>query len=164
MLSRGARSIVMCTLLFASTLIGQQGTTTSGAKCATPEIVNDSKYSPGQVWNYKNRAGESSSTITILRVESLPKVGVIVHVRIDGIKLRNCSGGPSPTSIQHAPFAKDAIDRSVVTLIKERQQLPEYEAGYSDWKAHCGGVYTITVAEMLKVDEATYNNGVSCSE
>jgi hypothetical protein len=164
MLTRIGQLVAMSSILFASTLTGQQETTTAGAKCASPEIVNDSKYSPGQVWSYKNRTGESSSTITILRVESLPKVGIIVHVRIDGIKLKNCSGGPSPNTIQDAPFAKDAIGRSVVTLIKERQQIPEYEAGYSDWKAHCGGVYAITVTEMLKADEATFNNGTNCSE
>ena len=164
MFTRIVQSIAICLLLFASTLTGQQGTATAGEKCVTPEIVSDPKYSPGQVWSYKSRTGESSSTITILRVESLPNIDVIVHVRIDGIKLKNCSGGPSPNAVQHAPFSKDAIDRSVVTLIRKSQQLPEYEAGYSDWKAHCGGVYTVTVAEMLKADEATFNNGMNCSE
>ena len=45
--------------------------------------------------------------------ETLPKVGVIVHVRIDGVQLKNCKGGPAPTTIEHAPFTKIAIDKSV---------------------------------------------------
>jgi hypothetical protein len=116
------------------------------------------------VWSYKARTGEESSTLTILRVESLPKVGVILHVRIDGIKLKNCSGGHSPTTIQHAPFSREAIDRSVLKLVSQGNVIPDYEAGYLNWREHCGGIYTIPVAEMVSVDEKTLNGGMTCSD
>jgi len=163
MQSLSIRSIAICSLLLAMNAFGQQGTDANKTKCAEPQIVTDSKYSPGQVWAYKTRGTENPSTITILRVESLPKVGVIIHIRIDGIKLKNCSGGTSPNVIQDAPFTEDAIDRSVVRLVKQDSQLPDFQAGYADWRAHCGGVYTITVAEMLKADEMTFNAGMNCS-
>ena len=156
------QSSAICSLLIAVGAIGQQGAAANKTKCAEPQLVTDSKYSPGQVWTYKTRGSEDSSTITILRVEDLPKVGVILHVRIDGIKLKNCTSGPSPTTVQHAPFTKDAIDRSVVRIVETDRKLPDYEDGYSDWRVHCGGLYTITVAEMLKADEATFVAGMNC--
>jgi hypothetical protein len=154
---------VSVVLLSVGIAVAQQAPVSPAKKCAEPQVTQDSKFRPGQVWAYQTREGEESSTITILRVESLPKIGVIVHVRLDGIRLKNCSGGPSPTSIGHAPFAKDALDRSVTKLVEKRRALPEYEEGYNNWRQACGGVYTITVAEMLKADEMTFNSGMSCS-
>lgn len=49
----------------------------------------------GQTWHYNARHGEEKSTLSVLKVESLPK-GIIIHIRVDGIRLRNCTGGPEP--------------------------------------------------------------------
>ncbi len=155
-------SWVVCIALAGLVAFGRQELAQTHTKCAVPQDATDTKYSPGQVWSYKTRESEGSSTITILRVETLPKIGRVIHIRIDGINIRNCSGGPSLHVIEHAPFNKDAIDRSVLKLVDQRENLPNYEAGYSDWRAHCGGVYTISVAEMLAVDEQTFNAGMNC--
>jgi hypothetical protein len=132
------------------------------AKCATPQVTNDPKYSPGQVWSYKTRKGEESSTITVLRVETLPKIGTIIHIRIDGVTVKNCSGGPTLHAVEHSPFSKDAIDRSVLEIVGQKQNLPDYHNGYSDWRDHCGGVYTIPVSEAVAADEQVFNSGKSC--
>jgi hypothetical protein len=95
-------------------------------------------------------------------VDSLPAVGVIVHIRIEGFQFRNCSGRPAPTTVDHAPFSKVAIDKSVTHLIKSSPEVPDYLAGYEDWLAHCGGVYTISIAQMLDADDATFNAGMGC--
>jgi len=130
--------------------------------CTSPEPIKDSKFRPGQVWLYKNRASEQKSFLTILRVESLPKVGTIVHIRVDKIRLRNCTGGPEPDNFQHMPFTRDAIERSVTRLQKEGSDIPDYQAGYDEWRGACGGVYTITVAEAVAAGEATFRKGVGC--
>src|SRR5260370_40072455 len=115
--------------------------------CTSPEPVKDPKFHPGQVWIYKSRAGEEKSFLTILRIESLPKVGTIIHIRVDKIRLRNCTGSPEPDNFQHMPFTRDAIERSVTKLQKESSDVPDYQAGYDEWRGACGGVYTITVAK-----------------
>ena len=130
--------------------------------CAQPVPTTDSKYVPGQVWSFSSRSFEPNATLTILRIETLPKIGVVVHVRFDGIRLRNCLGGPEPTTVQHAPFAREAIDRSVVRLLSTGA-VPAYEDGYNSWLSHCGGVYTITAAEMVIADEKTFNSNSGCS-
>jgi hypothetical protein len=130
--------------------------------CPPPEPVKDSKFRPEQVWAYKNRTGEDKSFLTILKIESLPKVGTIIHIRVDNIRLRNCTGGPEPDNFQHMPFTRDAIERSVTKLQKESSDVPDYQAGYDEWRAACGGVYTVTVAEAVAVGEATFRKGVGC--
>jgi hypothetical protein len=141
----------------------QQEPNAHAKTCVEPQGATDPKFSPGQVWSYRTREGEESSTITVLRIESLPKVGVIVHVRIGEIHLKNCSGGPSPTSIGHAPMSREALDRSVTKLLEQRRALPDYEEGYNEWRHACGGVYTISVADVLKADEETFNSRMNCA-
>ena len=105
------------TLLLLSLLA--QGVTAQDKprQCPTPEVAKDSKFAPGQVWAYKTRQNEESSTLTILKVEALPKLGTIIHMRVDKIRLRNCTGGPEPDKFEHMPFARDAIERSAKRLI-----------------------------------------------
>ena len=123
-------------VLFGGLVLTQQGARADKPKCAGPQTFADSKYSPRQVWSYKTRPGESSSIVTILRIETLPKVGVIVHVRIDGVHFKNCTGGPAPTTVQHAPFTKAAIDLSVTRQLRTISEMQESEAGYKDWLEH----------------------------
>ncbi len=106
-------------------------------QCATPHVVDDEKYKPGQVWTYQSRRGEADSTITILRVESSQKVGIILHIRIDGVRFANCHGGPSPDTIEHAPFKREAIEQSTVRLVQS-QPVPDFHRGYDDWISNRG--------------------------
>ena len=98
----------------------------------------------------------------MLRIESLPNVGTIVHVRVDNIRLRNCTGGSQPDTFQHMPFTRDAIDRSVTKMVKEDSDIPDYKEGYDEWRNACGGVYTITVSEAVTLGEATFRKGMGC--
>ena len=131
--------------------------------CASPEPLKDSNFRPGQVWLYKNRSAEDKSFLTILRIESLPKIGTIIHIRVDKISLHNpCAGGPEPDNFQHMPFTRDAIERSVTKLQKESPDIPDYQAGYDEWRGACGGVYTVTVAEAVAAGDATFRKGLGC--
>ena len=103
------------------------GVSADEPRCAQPQPVVDSTYKPGQVWSYKTRPGEGSSTITVLRVESTPKLGVIVHVRIDGFQFKKCDRGPGPSTMEHAPFAKAAIDKGISA------QGPDFTTTMRSW-------------------------------
>lgn len=132
------------------------------SNCAQPQFVSDPTFRPGQVWSYKTRSGEESSTVTILRVEKTPKLGTIVHVRIDGVHFHNCTGGPSPKVLEHAPFARAALLASVIATVGSVSKVPDYEAGYQDWLNHCGGVYTITAARVVATDDAQFGASLGC--
>ena len=129
--------------------------------CPAPESATDMKYHPGQIWAYNSRPDEHRSRLTILKIESLPKVGTIIHVRVDRVRLRNCTGGPEPDTFAHMPFSRDAFDRSVTKLIKEKSRIPDL-SGYQQWRSDCGGVYTITVAEAIDVAQQTFSKSLGC--
>jgi hypothetical protein len=151
---------VFLTLLFVEPMAATQD---KSRPCPAPTEIKDSKFRPGQVWQYKTRPGEEESTITILKVETLPKLGTIVHVRVEKIRLRNCTGGPEPDKFEHMPFARDAIERSVTKLVREKK-VPDFSDGYEQWRNACGGVYTISVAEAIGVGEETFSKGLGCGQ
>lgn len=95
-----------------------------------------------------------------MRIEAVPKIGTIIHIRVDKVRLRNCTGGPEPHNFQHMPFTREAVERSITELVKESSEIPDYKAGYDEWHKACGGVYTITVAEAVAVAEATFSKGL----
>lgn len=128
--------------------------------------VSDSKYKPGQVWNYKTRAGEESSTLTILRIDAMPDDKRIVHIRVDGIRLRNCRGGPEPDQIQHMPFERESLERSINKQIGTTE-VPDFKEGYDEWRKGwdhgSAGIYLVTVAQAVDVAEKTFRQGIGCS-
>ena len=127
--------------------------------------VSDPKYKPGQVWSYATRPGEEQSTLTILRIEELSDKKRIVHIRVDHIRLKNCTGGPEPDNAQHMPFAKEALDGSVIKIISKRD-IPDYRVGYQEWReawdAHNAGFYTISVSAAVDVMQESFRQALGC--
>ena len=119
-------------------------------------------YEPGQIWSYKTRPTETASRLTIVKVEPYED-GLAVHVHISGLLIRN-PAAPSGVStfIAHMPFAREAIDASVVRLMSKRQRLPSYEEGYVAWKQQAergkAGVFTIPVAEAIEGIERAFSS------
>jgi hypothetical protein len=156
-----AKKPIAASLMLVLSSFGQLlGAQQKSQPCPEPTVTNDSKFRPGQVWQYNTRSHEKESTLTILKVESLAK-RVIIHIRVDKVRLRNCTGGPEPDNFQHMPFTREAIERSVTKLVKE-VDVPEFQDGYDEWRNACGGVYTITVAEAIKVNEETFRKNLGC--
>jgi hypothetical protein len=129
--------------------------------------VKDEKYKPGQVWSYKTRTGEEASTFTVLRVDAAPEGKRIVHIHVDGIRLKNCTGGPEPDTVAHMPFAKELIGASAVKNLRT-VKVPSFEDGYSEWRrgwdAGKAGIYTITVSEAIEVMQKTFDQELGCSK
>ena len=53
------------------------------------------------------------------------------------------------------------MDRSITKLEATVAPIPDL-GGYDQWRADCGGVYNITVAEAVTVAEYTFNKGLGC--
>jgi len=122
--------------------------------------TTESKYRVGQVWSYKTRPNEKKSSFIVVRVENHPKLGNIIHIALRDLRLRKPNGSFIEAA-GHLPFAEAAINKSAVKLLKENQDLPDYEEGYGNWReafdAGRAGVYTITIAEAVNVMEMTLN-------
>ena len=110
------------------------------------------KFQVGERWKYLTRVGEEASTIVVVKVENSDEAGVIVHVSLEGLRVRN-PRSPSgiASTVSHMPFAEIAIAQSVTEKIDDRAVLPDFEEGYKTWResfdAGQGGVFTTSVAE-----------------
>jgi hypothetical protein len=127
--------------------------------------VNDDKFKPGQVWSYKTRANEEASALTILRVDEYAANKRIVHIRVDNVHLKNCTGGPAPETFEHMPFSKESMDESVIKTLRTGN-VPDFHNGYSGWRAAwdagTAGYYAITVAQALDVAQKTFDQSLGC--
>ena len=136
------------------TLFGSAGCKDSSSSNLTDLGHSHLKYKPGQAWRYRARPGEEQSTLTVLRVEVHPTLGTIVHVRLDGLRIRNpkTPGGHTETAT-HLPFSEKAVDDSVLAVSALAGPVPDYQEGYTLWRksfdAGKGGVFTISVSEAV---------------
>ncbi len=123
---------------------------------------HSARFRIGQVWHYKTRPQEPKSTLTIVKIDSLPKLGTVVHISVKNLRMKNplSKSGFSET-IAHMPFSEAAIDGSVDRLVEEQAEIPNYEEGYEEWKQAVdsgkGGIFTITVAQAIDAMEHVLN-------
>jgi cyclopropane fatty-acyl-phospholipid synthase-like methyltransferase len=98
----------------------------------------------------------------ILKIETYPKLGKIIHIAMRGLKMKN-RRSPDGISedVNHMPFSEKATEKSGLKLLKEKVDLPDYAEGYRLWReafdAGQAGIYTNTIAEAVSVMEATLN-------
>jgi hypothetical protein len=111
-------------------------------------------YEPGQIWTYKTRPQESASTLQILRVENTAKFGTVIFIGLKDVRIRHVNGKIVAT-MSPIPFAKSAIDQSVVKLVGKPDAIMPSDRGYLSWKASLLAgktprIYTKPVAETIK--------------
>jgi hypothetical protein len=128
--------------------------------------TNKSRFHVGEKWHYSTRPGEEDSSLTILKVELSPKLGVIVHVSLDGLLIKSArSPNGFSEAISHIPFAERAIEGSVTILAAKNVPLPAFQDGYAEWRrafdAGKGGIFTILVADSVDFIEKRLNHGSS---
>ena len=140
-------------------------TTTSILHAQDPTLkdTTESKYKVGQdVELQDSTRREKESYFTVVKVETHLKLGIIVHIAVRKLKMKN-PRSPDGLSedVNHMPFSEVALSKSAVKVLKDKVDLPDFEDGYREWReafdAGHAGVYTITLAEAVKVMEATLN-------
>jgi hypothetical protein len=121
--------------------------------------TESSEFKVGQVWNYKARPGEDSSTLVVLKVETAPGWSNIIHIGVVGLKIKSPKG--TQDTIPHMPFDEAAVKKSVTTKASEKGKLTNFQEGYRLWNEAAssgkGGVFTISVAEAVAAIEGGLN-------
>ena len=114
-------------------------------------VVDDAVYAPGQVWSFKVSDEQSRATLTVLRIDSVPALGRVVHVRLDSLDMsergRVLNG---QHTVPHMPFLRAAIDSSVVSKLVDSGVVPEYRDGYELWRRAKGGAFNVAVGSFLR--------------
>jgi hypothetical protein len=128
--------------------------------------ASDPKFHVGDIWEYKTRTGEENSRLTVVKVDSSPELGTIVHIAVNNLTWKDCQNKPFPQSVPHMPFARKVLEASLSKKAGVEQSLPDYRNGYEEWKAAYSqkraGIYIIEVRDAVSVAEYTYRAGIGC--
>jgi len=126
--------------------------------------MGKSKYKVGQVWAFKSRLSEPNAKLTVVKIESDEKLGNIIHVYVDSVKIKTSLEPAKYTQVvSHMPFSEAAIDSSVTEMIGETTTLPDFQEGYNEWhtsaEAGSAGVFSIPVKKSIEYMETTMLKG-----
>ncbi len=118
-------------------------------------------YAAGQVWEYRTRPGDEGSVLKIRKIETYPGLGAserVYHISIIGVAL-----GPAASAgvIQHVPVSKRTLDESVVRQVRRDADFGDVDQGIAEWRQAEGGVFTIPVAEIVRVMAETLASAAS---
>jgi hypothetical protein len=96
----------------------------------------DDKFKIGQVWKYYTpRIGEENSTFTILKIEKSKQGQILLHIYIDGLKIRNSKNPKGyDEEIRHIVFEKEALIETGIELKYSTAKIPNFKKDYKKWK------------------------------
>lgn len=138
--------------------------------CGSPdEKQNAEKFIPGQIWHYDTRPGEEGSTLTILKIDSFPEDGKVVHIRLDDLNVKNPNIPDGfAHEAEHLPMKWASLDSSVTTLISEGNTVPPFMSGYKLWHAaydkDSAGVFNVNVKVTVQYLEEAMSNQIEVME
>ncbi len=121
---------------------------------------NNMEYSVGQEWKYKTRSTEENLTLTILKIEEYPETGKVIHISINGLKIKNPNSPEGfAETLSHIPISEETLDKSVTSLKNAIGKKPDSLEmdGYSHWKKEFdkgnAAIFTIPVSEIVGLME-----------
>ena len=125
--------------------------------------TDNSIYKVGQLWSYKTRPSEPDSEFIVIKVETHPDWGIIVHISLRGLKVKNHYNESGFSSIiVHLPFEEASIIESVTEKLADNAPLPDFQDGYSTWQEAFdqgkGGVWQWPIAKAIDAMEDIINS------
>jgi hypothetical protein len=123
-------------------------------------------YVEGQVWEYRTRPQDTGSLVKIQKIETpdwAKKSGPIYHVTVIGVHFQ---GPPLVVGlIGHLPVSRQTLDASLTRLAPDQSTaFPGVEEGLAQWRRDKGGVFTLTLAEIVDMAERTLSQSTPRSE
>lgn len=113
---------------------------------------------PYEVGQYRTLPRDEGSLLKIQAIEPDPRGQPIYHVSLTGLKI--AAGDGMLQEVGHLPVSKQTLDASVTRLSKRPASFPDAAPGIADWRAANGGVFTITMIEIVGViEQSVRQNG-----
>lgn len=130
-----------------------------GATAAGSAWGEDVGFAVGQIWTLKPPMNPEAR----IRIGRIDDSGGTLHISLWGaaISSHHADGAlASPLVAGHLPITRDALHASVDTRVDEPppQQI-DFEGGYAHWREYNGGVFTISVTEIVDVMLETIQRG-----
>lgn len=125
----------------------------------TPASAQSTAFEAGQVWTLKPPM-HADARIRVGRIEN---GGATVHISLWGVPISDPSISDvlnSPLVAGHLPITAEALSASVDRLVDEAPpENLDFENGYEVWRQDKGGVFTLTVPEIVEVMLQTIRTG-----
>jgi hypothetical protein len=120
------------------------------------------KFRSGQIWNYQTRKGEESSWLTVVKTDSHPQLGNIIHISVSGLKFQNPHAPDGfSTELEHLPIAEVSLLESVTELVETTDSFLDFPSGYDLWKEAFerkeAGIWSFPVQEIVRAMEEALN-------
>jgi hypothetical protein len=136
------RTLIALILIAVARSLGAHADTPSDSDCRK-------SFAPGQEWSLQAGNG---ATLVVGKVENW-RDETAIHVSIFNIAIpAGSKGAGTTTQIDHLPFSCTALKGSVAKLIKTNASpATGFADGYAQWQAAKGGVFTISVPEVIEL-------------
>jgi hypothetical protein len=121
------------------------------------EALVTNTYAVGQSWSYAAKPGFEGSRIVIGAINDNADVDQVICVTLVDVPLIHDKGQPpKPSTIDFVPFARAAIDASVVGSPSAGEVSPIFAELHEEWKEETSGddYLTIPVTVFLDILEA----------
>ncbi|VVS98759.1 hypothetical protein [Erythrobacter sp. EC-HK427] len=113
--------------------------------------AQDHAYAVGQVWEYEEAPGDEGSLIKIQQIETIGPPDdpfLVYHISIIGLDFSDFG---IPDEVQHVPVSVGSLDMSVTLQHTGDATFPDHSEGVRMWHEANGGVFTISLAEIVGI-------------
>lgn len=115
---------------------------------AIPAYAQPHQYAVGQVWEFEAEEPNSNVVIAIREIERIDTEAEpleIFHISMSAVELENAL---IPV-VGHLPVSRETLDKSVTVQSDRRFEATDFAAGIRTWREANGGVFTISLAEII---------------
>ena len=131
---------------------------------ASPSVAAEVAVKEVECWSYATRPGEESSFLVIRKIETLPKLGEVIHVSVFDLKIKSPSAPKGFTNqAGHLPIAGANVRASLKAKVQKKIPDVDWKDGYRLWReaydAGKGGVFTKPVSECVGFLEEALTRG-----
>jgi hypothetical protein len=119
------------------------------------------RYAAGQVWEYRTRPADEGSLLKIHSIEQAP-AGEVYHISLIGLGYGR--GMAHGGEFGHMAVSRETLDKSVTRLSDSKAAFPDPTEGIAQWRGAEGGVFTISIAEIVDDVMATITSGAVATD
>jgi hypothetical protein len=113
----------------------------------------DNTYAVGQCWTYNTLPGFEHSRIIIGAIDEIPDIGEIICITLTNAPLPKPDGSaPDMADIPFVPFARDAIDQSVLQQEDDAELPMEFSDLHDNWMEETEGEEFLPIPVPLFLD------------
>ncbi len=125
---------------------------------APSATAQETSFAVGQVWSLRDPAFPDAR----IRIGRIEDGGRTIHISLWGVpapvpEVTDVIG--SPLVAGHLPITAEALRASVGTVSNDQPPAIDFEGGYNAWREAQGGVFTLTVPQIVAAIYETVRNG-----